>query len=143
MSSQACVDSNVVLKLAVIEDGSDHARKLWRRWRAEGVEKVAPALLWYELTSTMRNRVHRNSIDPDEATILLDTLLNLPIFVISSSRLHRAGWEIATRLNRPNAYDSHYLAVAEELDCPMWTADERFYNAAKGMFPRVHLLTSA
>src|SRR3989442_2159950 len=142
MSSQVCVDSNLVVKLIIVEEGSETARRLWQEWRVGGVEKVAAALVWYELTSILRNRSQRGSIHDDEAGIAIDTLLNLPISVISSPHLHRAGWQIATKLNRPNAYDSHYLAVAEALDCPFWTADERFYNVAKDMFPRVHLLAS-
>ena len=32
--------------------------------------------------------------------------------------------------NRAAAYDSFYLALAEGLDCELWTADERLHNAA-------------
>ena len=91
MSSQVCVDSNLVVKLIIVEEGSETARRLWQEWRVGGVEKVAPALVWYELTSILRNRSQRGSIHDDEAGIAIDTLLNLPISVISSPHLHRAG----------------------------------------------------
>ena len=43
--------------------------------------------------------------------------------------LLKRGYELATRLNRPTAYNSRYLAVAERLQCEFWTADERMFNA--------------
>ena len=43
-------------------------------------------------------------------------------------------------LKRTATYDSHYLALAEHLDCRFWTADERLYNAAKDQFPRIRWL---
>jgi predicted nucleic acid-binding protein len=33
-------------------------------------------------------------------------------------------------LNRVAAYDSFYLALAERLDAPFWTADQRLSRAA-------------
>jgi len=40
-------------------------------------------------------------------------------------------YALAAQFNRPAAYDSQYLAVAERLGCEFWTADERLYNAVK------------
>jgi predicted nucleic acid-binding protein len=37
----------------------------------------------------------------------------------------------ATRFNRPAAYDAHYLALAEMMNCEFWTADERLFNAVR------------
>jgi predicted nucleic acid-binding protein len=34
-------------------------------------------------------------------------------------------------------YDGFYLATAELLDARLWTADERFYQAAVGRFENV------
>ena len=42
------------------------------------------------------------------------------------------GWELAHEFNRPRAYDTAYLALAQLLGCELWTADERLYNAVQG-----------
>lgn len=36
----------------------------------------------------------------------------------------------------------HYLALAEALDCELWTADERFYRAASSGHTRVRWIGS-
>ena len=49
-------------------------------------------------------------------------------------------FELATRFRRPAAYDAHYLALAEHLACPFWTADERLYNSVRDSFPLIRWL---
>ena len=48
--------------------------------------------------------------------------------------------ELAWELHQPAAYDAHYLALAEILDCEMWTADDRFFRAASSTSGRVRRL---
>ncbi len=142
-NSRVCLDANFLVKLAVDEEQSDVARDLWGRWIDGDVQACAPVLIWYEVTSTLRKRLHRATMNITETRHALDTLLDLPMLTFESPDLNRAALALATDLGQPVAYDAQYLAVAEELDCPMWTADERFYNAAREMFSRVHLLGSA
>jgi predicted nucleic acid-binding protein len=40
--------------------------------------------------------------------------------------------EIAALTGQRASYDSHYLALAERLGCELWTADDRFRDAARG-----------
>jgi predicted nucleic acid-binding protein len=44
------------------------------------------------------------------------------------------------KFNRPNTYDAHYLALAENLNCPFWTGDERLFNAVHSDFSDVFWL---
>jgi predicted nucleic acid-binding protein len=39
--------------------------------------------------------------------------------------------------HRPTAYDGHYLALAEHMNCPFWTADERLFNVVHDKLDRV------
>jgi predicted nucleic acid-binding protein len=104
---------------------------------------VAPPLLWYEVTSVLRNRAHRGRLTLDESSEALEELLNLDVSIISPPHLHRMAWELATQLDQPTAYDAHYLALAQELDCPFWTADLRLYEAARDTLPGVNLLATS
>ncbi len=45
--------------------------------------------------------------------------------------LHKRAWELAKQFNRPQTYDSHYLALAEIIGLEFWTGDERLYNTVK------------
>ena len=43
---------------------------------------------------------------------------------------HDRALELASRLNQGAICDAHYLALAETLDCELWTADDKFFRAA-------------
>ena len=51
--------------------------------------------------------------------------------------LHRRAMELAAQLRQDAAYDAYYLALAELLDCELWTADQRFYRAATPLHSRI------
>jgi predicted nucleic acid-binding protein len=130
----------LVLKLAVPEEDSERAQERWEQWAQQGTEVVAPPLLWYEVTSVLRNQAHRGRLTLDESSEALEALLSLNISILSPADLHRTAWELATRLDQPTAYDAHYLALAQELDCPFWTADHRLYQATRDTQPGVNVL---
>ena len=142
-ASRVCVDSSLVLKLAVPEKDSERAQEKWEHWAEQGTPVVAPPLLWYEVTSVLRNRAHRGRLTLDESSEALEALLSLNVSIISPPDLHRTAWKLATQLDQPTAYDAHYLALAQELDCPFWTADHRLYEAARGTLAGVNLLAAS
>ncbi len=129
--SLVCVDAGVLIKLVMAEEDSDRADALWEQWKEDGVKVVSPALLLFELTSVLRNKVHRGLLEPEEGKRAFDTVHRLPVQVLAPSDLHRRAWELATRFNRPAAYDAHYLALAEMMNCEFWTADERLFNTVR------------
>ena len=59
----------------------------------------------------------------------------LPLDRAGYRQLSAFAW--TRRLNRAAAYDSFYLALAEGLQCDLWTADRRLFNAVD--LPWVHL----
>jgi len=141
-NSRVCADANLTLKLVFAEHDSPQARALWGFWQSGNVAVVAPSLWGYEVTSAIRNRVHRGLFPAEIEEQALETMHQLPVQLLAPDGLHRRAWEIARQLNRPAAYDSHYLAVAEIVGCPFWTADERLFNTAHAMFTWVNWLGS-
>lgn len=136
-NSLVCVDANIIVKIVSPEALRPQALALWQRWLDEEREVVAPRLLSYEVTSVMRRKAVRGLLTFDEARDALEAALALPITLVDPPALSQHAFELATRFDRPTAYDSHYLALAEHLDCRFWTADERLYNATKDQFPRI------
>jgi predicted nucleic acid-binding protein len=79
-------------------------------------------------------------VTSDEGLRIRDALLNHPLALHFDDALLKRGYELATRYDRPTAYDAQYLALAERLSCDFWTADERMFNAIKEKFPTIRWL---
>ena len=140
ISALICVDASLTLKLVLAEPDSPVARSLWADWEERDMDVVSPSLWAYEVTSVIRNKVHRGKITSDEGERAFAIIHKLGVRLIVLPDLHERAWEMAKELNRPAAYDAHYLALAQTLDCEFWTADERLYNAVTDQLPWVRCL---
>jgi predicted nucleic acid-binding protein len=127
-NSWVCVDANVVIKLVVEEVYSSEVRSLWHGWVQTGMDIAAPALLRYEVTSVLRKQVTRGLRTNAESLQALKQALAFEINYLEPPNFHQRAYDLAERFNRPATYDTHYLALAEYLDCEFWTADERLVN---------------
>lgn len=131
MTSWACVDASIVLKLVLNEPDSHLAEGLWRSWLVTGHQTVAPHLLPFEITAVLRKHVYRGTISLAHGQAALQQALAFGVTLLEFPDLHARAWNLATQLNRPTAYDAHYLALGEILGCEFWTADRRLYQAAE------------
>ena len=132
--SLVCVDANIIISLVTAEAQSQKALNLWTNWMQEDIHVVAPSLLSYEVTSALRRKVVRGIMSYEDARRSLEAASSLDIEFFDQSDLSIRAYDIAFRFNLPNAYDAHYLAVAEILECEFWTSDERLYNTISGSF---------
>lgn len=79
-----------------------------------------------EIVQALRSQVRRGAIGPDDARCALAVWAQLGIQRVGSiGMLHRM-WELRDNLT---AYDATYVALAEALDCPLLTADQRLASA--------------
>jgi predicted nucleic acid-binding protein len=140
LNRPVCIDASVVLKLVVAEDDSAQAHALWQRLAASGCEPVAPALLLFECVSVLRKLVAREALRASAARVAVDRLLALPISFPAPDELVDRTWQLAAHFRQPQAYDCFYLALADLLRIPFWTADRRFFNAVHAEFRWVQLL---
>lgn len=131
MNSRVCVDSSLALKLVLVEEDSPKVQRLWDTWVDADVKIVAPFLLAFEGTSVIRNKMYRGLVPPEEGELMFKAFHLLGVRLLHPDGLHQRAWELAKQFNRPQAYDSHYLALAEILDLELWTGDERLYNAVQ------------
>jgi predicted nucleic acid-binding protein len=75
-----------------------------------------------------------------QARQALEFFLTLPIDLSHPSPLHRQALELAIVHELRAAYDAYYLALAQILRCPLWTADWGLVDAVQGELPFVHWL---
>ena len=92
------------------------------------------------MTNTLHRRVARGELTVHEAAALAEDLFSEFDFA-SPPLLHRRALQLASELGQGAAYDAHYLALAEALECEYWTADDRFYRAARTAYASVHSLS--
>lgn len=140
MPSRVCVDINIALKLLLPEVDSAKAQALWAHWLETGTEVVALPLFLVEGTSVLCTHVHRGLITPDESQLLLRALQAQQVQLFSPQDLHERALSLALRFGQPQAYDAHYLALAEILPCEFWTADARLYRRVGDTLPWVRWL---
>ena len=129
MSGFVVVDASVAFKWLVEEEHSDKATALTRHWDDQGTQLAAPPLMPFEVSNALHRRVIGGDLAVDVAAGLMEDLLSLGIVLHDTLGIHRRALELASRLKQGAVYDAHYLALAESLDCDLWTADQRFCRA--------------
>ena len=125
------IDASIAIKAILPNPLQSHCWALVQTF-AE-LQPVAPVLWAYETTSAISKAVHFEQITEEEGFQALQKidLLGIRLFVPDVEQNHDAfRWTL--RLKRAAAYDSFYLALAQELKCDFWTADKRLFNAVNG-----------
>lgn len=136
-----CVDASLAVKWILDEERADRARALYRATVRTARAIVAPPLLPLEATNILRQRTRpADGMSLDIATVLLDEFLALPIEIRNPEGLHLRALAPAHAFDLPAAYDAHYLALAEHLDCELWTDDVKLLRSVGERLPFVRRL---
>ena len=131
------VDASVVLKWLGLfrhEPLVTEAQSLLDRWLQGSLELVAPDLLWAEVANAHWRGARQNRFTSADARASLATLHSHGLLIVQSEPFIDRALEIALRYER-TAYDSLYVALAENLNATLVTADEKLANALAGSFP--------
>lgn len=87
---------------------------------------LAPDLLRVEVLSVIRRHAVSGQLTKRQADDAVGDLLSLPIRVYPTEPLLRRCWALRGNLT---AYDACYVALAEELNVTLLTADAKLANA--------------
>lgn len=120
------VDASVVVKWFAAEEGHEQARALL----TADEPLFAPDILAAEFANALWVKVERGELDPHDAARAVAAVARRgePELRPSPPLMPQA-FALARQLAHP-VYDCVYLALADELDRPLVTADERFVEAA-------------
>ncbi len=140
MNGLVVVDASLAFKWLVQEEHSDKADALGRLWASQGTRRAAPYFMPAEVANALHRRVVREDMSVLDSVRLIERLLSSGLELHETPGLHSRALELATQLSQGAVYDAHYLALAEALDCDLWTADEKFHRAASPVAGNVRWL---
>ena len=124
------VDASLAVKWLVSEVHSDRAFALAHSWASRATQPIAPHLMPVEVANALHRRVLRHELTRETAIRLMESLLASGIELRETRDLHRRALILAGRLRQNAVYDAHNLALAETMNCELWTADEKFCREA-------------
>ena len=143
MVASVCVDASLILRTLVPSEHSDTAARLVMGWRRDHVRLIGPSLLAFEVTSVLRRLVHLAELTADEGDAAFAAFRRLDIRLSHRRDLFPLAWRLAQLHNRPRAYDTAYLALAQLNGCAFWTADRQLFNAVSEQLPWVRWVGDA
>ena len=118
------IDASVLANV-VGDDGSD-GRRARAEFRAAG-DAAVPDLVDVETVSVLRKRWLAGTVTDERFVAAVDDLAQLNLERYPTVRFMRRAFELRANVI---AYDSAYVALAEELGCELLTADRRLASAA-------------
>lgn len=130
-NTKVVVDSGLVYLTLLPNPQQSKLRQRFDTWQEKGVTLHAPTLWHYEFVSAITKAVYFKQLNRAEAEVIfaLGKIFDIQ-FYQPDAELNRGAFDWTLKLQRTNAYDSFYLALAQQLQCPFWTADQRLYRAA-------------
>ena len=120
------VDASVAVKWFLPEIHSQAAERILKSRR----KLLAPDLIWAEVGNALWKKVRRDEILPEEANGILRDFLRFPVQTYESKILLPTAWDLAIQSDT-SVYDALYLSLAIGQNCPLVTADRKFYETFK------------
>ncbi len=127
------LDSSALV--ALLADGGDHGE--WVATAAQGRFLAAPELALFEAANILRRMHLAGELTGAEASLAHADLLTLPLQLWPYVALAERAWALQQNLT---VYDASYVALAELLDAPLATLDERL---SRSTGPSCSILTPA
>ncbi|MBW6468052.1 MAG: type II toxin-antitoxin system VapC family toxin [Anaerosomatales bacterium] len=122
----AVIDSSVVHKWlhALGESRTEEATHILHKHLEGSVTLLAPSFMPVEVANSLR---WKRRIEPAEALELIADLASIDIALFDSTyeRVSRA--TTLAYEHGMSVYDALFLALAEEMNCPLFTADQRAF----------------
>jgi predicted nucleic acid-binding protein len=133
------VDASIAAKWFLPEPGSEQAEKL-----LEGPQPLlAPRLIRLEVFGAITRQFRLGNLTEPKARLACDEWITVmesdALQILPDEPMLDDAITLALRLKHP-FQDCMYLALARSLGYPLLTADEKFHQRAKKLYPHLQLL---
>jgi len=122
------VDTSVALKFYLPEEGHEEAVRLLEAAEAGATELLAPGTILPEGHNAIAQQRRRGWLDEEDASGAWERLLAAPVYTYAVEDLVECAAEIAHETGTI-IYDTLFLALAEDAQTVMVTADGRLLRA--------------
>ncbi len=137
MADKYVVDASVALKWQFKDElETKGAMRMLRAFINREVDLLSPSLFAYEIVNAVHIAVSRERIPEREGMGAINDLLSLGVKLVDFDGLVERTFSLS-RIHDRSVYDCSYLALAEKEDCPLYTADKRFFNALNSKIKRI------
>lgn len=130
------IDASLVVALVAQDSRAPAVQALLDTWIAAAEELHAPELLPYEVANGLTRAVVAGNLAARLVPTAWRWAMRIPVTYHPLKSGGETAVAIARRLDRQNAYDAAYLALALELRAEVWTFDKKLAsNAGKLGYP--------
>jgi len=116
------LDASVCVAAFVDSSNDGH----WAESKVAGANLVAPQLILVEVTNALRRLSASGSLSDLDASMAHNDLLTMTIELYPFAPLADRIWSLRHNLS---SYDAYYVTLAESLNAPLATLDNRLINA--------------
>lgn len=129
-SRHLIIDSSVAIKWYLPDEHDEIALKIKADFGEGAILIAVPALFFYEISNILRTASKSLRINREDSVRAYQDLLELNFMVYSSKELFKAALSTALEQDM-TSYDASYVVLAQYLQIPFYTADDKLRRRAK------------
>ena len=130
---QYIVDASVAAKWYFREEFEEKANTLFEAFQKGLAMLVVPEIFYPEMAKVCKKRMRDQKIGNKRALQVFDEIMQLPLKTYSDRELAHVAFKNSIEFNI-TSYDGLYMGLAELLNSPLITADQKLLNACKNRF---------
>jgi predicted nucleic acid-binding protein len=134
VNTDIIIDSSVALKwFFPEEEHASEALKIKKDFAEKEITISIPILFFYEVGNVLKGSIKSSRVDSSKAKTVYEKFTYAEFIIYSSKELFQAAFEKADSLDI-TFYDASYVALAEYLEIPFYTADRKLLQKANGKY---------
>lgn len=124
------IDSSVAIKWYLPDEQDGKALRIKSDFTDKIILIAVPLLFFYEVSNILKTASKSLRIAKEDSTKAYQDLMDLNFMIYSSKKLFKEAFKAALTLDI-TSYDASYIILAEYLQVPFYTADEKLIKKAK------------